>query len=282
MSHRAGVLSLVRVCAAASAAIACSTTGLAAPQAAARSRAEIEKLVAEIRRADYEGDRQALLRLYTELSPDDREARLSSRVRYWRGFALWRRAVNGFNDMAPAQELEKDSSEAIAEFKLALQKDPAFLDAKIGEIACIGNLAYLNQAKPDRMRELIAESSPLIKEAMAADSAHPRLLWVMGPIYWSLPPERGGGQDKALKAYDEGLASIRRSSRSTDALEPSWGEPELLMNRAWSNLHRTAPDLKSAEADARAALALVPDWHYVRDLLLPQIQDEQRAQQVHN
>jgi hypothetical protein len=47
------------------------------------------------------------------------------------------------------------------------------------------------------------------------------------------------------------------------------------MNRAWSNLHRTVPDLKAAQTDAAAALTLVPYWHYVRDILIPQIQDAQ-------
>jgi hypothetical protein len=45
------------------------------------------------------------------------------------------------------------------------------------------------------------------------------------------------------------------------------------MNRAWSNLNRNTPDLKAAQADAAAALALVPYWHYVRDILIPQIQE---------
>src|SRR5262249_33805310 len=153
-------------------------------------------------------------------APSDSDPRLASRIRYWRGFALWRRTVNGFNDMAPATEMEEDSAKAIAEFKLAAEKDPAFLDAKVGEIACIGNLIYLNQAKPDRVRDLIAASSPLIGEAMAAAPSPPRLLWVMGPIYWSLPPERGGGQDKAFAAYEKGLASIRtRQAASGDPLE---------------------------------------------------------------
>ena len=47
------------------------------------------------------------------------------------------------------------------------------------------------------------------------------------------------------------------------------------MNRAWSSLHRTTPDLKAAQSDARAALTLVPYWHYVRDILMPQIQEAQ-------
>ena len=61
----------------------------------------------------------------------------------------------------------------------------------------------------------------------------------------------------------------------SDPLEPSWGEPELLMSLAWSNLNRTAPDLDAAEKNADAALRLVPCWHYLKDMLLPQIREAQ-------
>jgi hypothetical protein len=54
-------------------------------------------IVQQIRRADYEGDRPALKRLHNELTPIPGDAKLASRVLYWRGFALWRRAINGFN-----------------------------------------------------------------------------------------------------------------------------------------------------------------------------------------
>ncbi|MEO8349306.1 MAG: hypothetical protein ABI610_10370, partial [Acidobacteriota bacterium] len=71
-----------------------------------------------------------------------------------------------------------------------------------------------------------------------------------------------------------GLALARRQKGSvTDPLEPAWGEPEMLMNLAWSHLNRAAPDLEAAESNARAALATVPHWHYVRDILLPQIRE---------
>ena len=47
------------------------------------------------------------------------------------------------------------------------------------------------------------------------------------------------------------------------------------MNRAWSYQHAKTPDLKAAQADAEAALAQVPYWHYVKDILLPQIKAAQ-------
>jgi hypothetical protein len=45
------------------------------------------------------------------------------------------------------------------------------------------------------------------------------------------------------------------------------------MNLAWSNLHKTAPDIPAAKQYAASALQLVPYWHYVRDILVPQIQN---------
>ena len=85
------------------------------------------------------------------------------------------------------------------------------------------------------------------------------------------------GTDKALALQEKGLEAIREHKETdSDPLEPTWGEPELLMSLAWSNLNRTTPDLKAAEQYAQGALKLVPYWHYVRDILIPQI----RASQV--
>jgi len=63
----------------------------------------------------------------------------------------------------------------------------------------------------------------------------------------------------------------------TDPLEPSWGEPELLMSLAWSSLNRATPDVNAADQYAHSALPLVPYRHYVRDILLPQIQTAKAA-----
>ena len=239
------------------------------------ARASAIRVVEQIKRADYEGDGAALKRLHDELNPPHDDKMIASRVFYWRGFALWRRAINGFNESPTPKDLEEDLNGAVADFNDSLAHDATFVESKIAEGSCFGYLAYLNMKDPARMQEQIQHSSPLLKEAMASDPDNPRLLWVLGPIRWSSPPERGGGQDKAFDLYNRGLDIVRKQAAVSDPLEPSWGEPELLMSRAWSNLHRTAPDLKAAQNDAEAALVLVPYWHYVRDILMPQIKDAQ-------
>jgi tetratricopeptide (TPR) repeat protein len=238
------------------------------------TREAVTKIVVQIQRADYEGDRPALKRLNGELEPFVADPQLASRVRYWRGFALWRKALNGFNDNATTKELEEDLTQALGEFDEATAKDGGFVEAKIGAESCLGNLMFLNQNNPARVQELLARAVPLLKELRAEAPDNPRMLWVLGPVLWVNPPERGGGHDKALETYEKGLELARAHKGGTrDQLEPSWGEPELLMNLAWSNLNRTAPDLIVAERQARAALELVPYWHYVRDILLKQIEE---------
>jgi len=237
-----------------------------------RTREVVTKLVTQIQRADYEGDRPALKRLHGELEPFVGDPELASRIRYWRGFALWRRALNGFNDNASTKELEEDLTQALGEFDQATA-NTGYVEAKIGAESCLGNLMFLNQKNPARVQELLARAIPLLKELRAEAPENPRMLWVLGPVLWVNPPERGGGHDKAMEAYEKGLELARAHRGSSDPLEPSWGEPELLMNLAWSNLNRTAPNLIVAERQAHAALELVPYWHYVRDILLRQIEE---------
>jgi len=239
-------------------------------------REQVSKIVTQIRRADYEGDRTALKHLYGELSPfaDDKDKAFAARVLYWRGFVLWRRSINGFNDSPDPKELEQDLMQAVDDFNNANAIDRAFMDAKVGTVSCLGFDMFLNQKNQSRVQELYAQLSPLLKEARATAPDNPRMLWVLNPILWRVPAERGGGQDKAIEAYEKGLALARaQKSQASDPLEPSWGEPELLMSLAWSNLNGTNPDLDAAEKDARSALELVPYWHYVRDILMQQIRD---------
>jgi hypothetical protein len=260
------------------AAITNSQTQPAAKSVVDSARASAIRIVEQIKRADYEGDRAALKRLHAEFTPPPENRMLASRVLYWRGFALWRRAINGFNETPTPQDLQDDLNGAVADFNDSLAQDPSFVESKIAEGSCFGYLAYLNMKDPARLQESIQHSSSLLKDAMAADPDNPRLLWVLGPVRWSSPAERGGGQDKAFDLYNRGLDIIRKKPASNDPLEPSWGEPELLMSRSWSYLHRTTPDLKAARTDAEAALNLVPYWHYVRDILLPQILEAEKKE----
>ena len=228
-------------------------------------------IISKIQRADYEGDRAAIQRGYDDLKPFLEDKELASHIRYWRGLAQWRRAINGFNDSVDPKELEQNLKDALDEFKIAMEKDPAFVDAKVGIISCLGYLAFMNRKDQAHAKELVGQIMSLVKEATDMAPDNPRLIWVRGPILWNTPPERGGGQDKAIENYQRGLEICSKIKASENPLEPSWGKPELMMSLAYSYLNKSAPDVNAAERNARSALEIVPYWHYLRDILLPQI-----------
>lgn len=254
--------------------------GAAAAAESPDSRLRAATIVAGIQRADYEGDRASLRRLYEELTqlPAADEPRFASRLRYWQGFALWRRALNGFSDAATPEDLTRDLEQAVVEFEEALRLDRAFTDAKVGVLSCIGNLAAMQRDDPVRMKEAIPRIMQLAKETLAASPENPRVYWALGPVRWWTPAEQGGGQDAAFAMYEKGLQLARQQRGArTGALEPSWGEPELLMSLAWSSLNKSRPDAGAAETYAREALRLVPHWRYVRNVLLPQIEQAKKT-----
>ena len=235
------------------------------------TREHAASIIAQIQRADYEGDRAGMQHGYDELKPFVDDQKLASRIRYWRGFAQWRQAINGFNDAIDPKELEQNLNTALDEFKIAIAKDCTFVDAKVGTISCLGFLAFMNRKDQARAKELVGQILLLVKEADEMAPDNPRLIWVHGPILWNSPPERGGGQDKAIANYQRGLETCLGIKTSDDPLEPSWGKPELMMSLAYSYLNANQADVNAAERYARNALEIVPYWHYVRDVLLPQI-----------
>ena len=258
---------------------------LASPSPADESsRAQVVGIVAQIQRADYEGDRTALKRLHEQLAPFAKNPELTSRVLYWQGFALWRRAINGFNDKADAAELRGDLQTALDEFDEATRVDPGFVDAKVGALSCVGFLAYSvrHEDTPSaETTELMARTRALWKQLQTEAPDNPRFLWVEGPILWNVPREYGGGQPKAIETYEKGLELVRKQ-KAGNSLDPSWGEPELLMSLAWSKLNEATPDAKAAQQDADSALRIVPYWHYVKDILLPQIREAMRKIELEN
>jgi hypothetical protein len=239
-------------------------------------------LVNAVRRADYEGDLARLKTLYATLPVDDRQPGRGSQLRYWKGFAAWRRAINGFNESVAPSELTQDLELAIAEFENAARLDPGFVDAKIGLISCFQLLTFLNRHDSARVQQLVPKFVGLLEESLAAAPNNPRLLWVRGQSEWYTRPGASAAeierrQSAAMATYARGLVAAREEREKADPLEPAWGEPELLMNLAWANLNRATPDINAAERYADEALRLVPHWRYVRDILTPQIRAKRQA-----
>ena len=81
---------------------------------------------------------------------------------------------------------------------------------------------------------------------------------------------------KAAATFHQGLEAARREARAgagKPSYAPSWGAAENLMSLAYLYSHTSLENRDAALAYAEGALAAAPEWHYVADVLVPQIRD---------
>lgn len=235
-------------------------------------RAELLRLVAAVQDADYRGDLDRLRDLGAALGPYAAEPSLARAALYWRGFAFWRRALNGANDAgADRKTVEQDFADAAREFERAVALDSTYVEARIGAAACLMSRGFLNRNDPSAALPLWRRAQEHLEVVQRDDPDNPRLLFVTaGRVFWS-PPTHGGDPRRAITMVEHGLERLSRTAQPADSLEPAWGEAELHMLIAFFHANAPSPDRASAERHARRAIALRPEWYYVRSILLPQI-----------
>jgi hypothetical protein len=129
------------------------------------------------------------------------------------------------------------------------------------------------------MNEEIETYKRLLKKSLEIDSSNPRTLWVQAVPYIVLPPERGGNIDRAIELYQRMLENA--GPLTPESPLPDWGRVEALMSLSNAHLKKPSPDLDAATEEARAALRLRPDWHYVKDILVPQIGAKRKQAETH-
>jgi hypothetical protein len=248
---------------------------LLAGNATGASRPEsLAELVREIRVADYRGARADLQRLAAGLDRV-KDPRLAAYRHYWRGFALWRRALNGFNETPTPADVEGDLEAAIASFRAALAERPDWIEARIGIMGCAGPLLFLARDDAPRRQAVLEEFVPLVRDVSEKGADNPRALWLIGQNRLGAPPPYGGDAVKAAAAFRRGieaaLAEARQRSAGEPAWIPRWGGAENLMNLGYLYTHSAMKNRDLALAYAEGALVAAPEWHYVREVLWPQI-----------
>lgn len=242
----------------------------------ASSPESLPGMVREIRVADYRGARADLQRLAAGLD-HVRDPKLAAYRHYWRGFALWRRALNGFNETPTPSDLESDLKAAIASFQAALAEKPDWIEARIGIMGCAGPLLFLAKDDAPRREAVLKEYVPLVRDVSEKGTDNPRALWLMGQNRLGAPPPYGGDAAKAAATFRRGIEAALLEARQAGAGAPEpewiprWGGAENLMNLGYLYTHSAVKNRDLALAYAEGALVAAPEWHYVRDVLWPQI-----------
>lgn len=266
----------VILCAAFSVTLACAHD---APVGAGLSEGEggperrLATAKAAIMSADYRADLPALTRLREEVLPLGPDPELGYLAHYWAGFASWRIALNGANHGMSAADLREHLEAAAADFEVSARLHPRFADAVAAGASVNGWLIGFHRDDPEATKRRIGRATELLKQAAELEPGNPRVLWVQAGDFLFRPTAIGGDPQRAIEIYRRAVALSERPSPQSPA--PDWGKAEALMGLAYAHLHHV-PDLVAAEREARAALELRPEWSYVRDILLPQIERARR------
>ena len=244
------------------------------PIAAGKSEARLSELAAAVLSADYRGDRPELARLEAELGRVD-VGRLNDYRDYWRGFALWRRAMNGFNEKPAPPDLDADLVKALERFQAALARHPDWDEVKSAMLGAWGNRIFLAGQDTEKRKKLLEEATEFYEWIMAYEGDNPRVLWIKGGLQMIVPPASGGDWTKAAATLRKGVAGAwAEASAATPSAPwaPTWGGAENLMNLAYLYSHLPTPDRATALAYAEGALTKAPQWHFVKNVQLPMIE----------
>jgi len=253
---------------------ALTLSALAPAADAPRPEARLAELAAAVLDADYRGDRPRLAELDSELSRLDAGSLIDYRD-YWRGFARWRRAMNGFNETPRPDDLRADLEKALERFRSALALRPEWSEVRLAMVGAWGNQIYLAGDDAQKRKAILEEATPAYKWVMQYAGDNPRVLWIKGGLQMVVPATAGGDPAKAAATLRQGVAGAWREAGAgvtPPSWVPTWGGPENLMNLAYMYSQGPKPDRALALAYAEGALTAVPQWHYVRDILLPRIE----------
>ncbi len=230
--------------------------------------ADLVKTKARVMSADYRGDLDELARVRDEL--EEEKDYLS---RYWSGFASWRMAINGASKGMKREDLIKNLRMAATDFYLSMRAKDDFADAYASASLVNGWLMTFMLDDPIAMREHLALSQALFARASTLEPKNPRVLWTQAAFFFYSQEKQGGSVPRAIEVYQQMHDEAERRGTNAASPLPDWGKPEALMSLAFAHLMRG--ESAKARENAQAALKLRPEWSYVKDTLIPQIEAKQ-------
>jgi len=221
------------------------------------SAADPSVLIAQVERAVVMNDVELLLEYERELRvdhPDDR---------YSRAYVHWRLSY------AVGPERKKEHSEHLKEARAILEELVAD-DATHAEAhALLGSVIGGQITNPFKGMVLGPKSTRALDRAFELEPTNPRVSFLQGVGAFFTPSMFGGGVDKAEAKLAEAEAFF--AAEPPGKAWPSWGRVDV---QAWMGVVRLKKgDRDGARLALEKGLAMEPDHAWIRNILLPQLDE---------
>ena len=159
--------------------------------------------------------------------------------------------------------------DAVSHLKRATNIDAKMADAWALLAGCYGQMMGLN---PMQGMSLGPKSNDAMEKAKNLEPKNPRVWIISGTQDYFTPSMFGGDKERALSKFKK-AARLAKQESIEDPLMPSWGHAEAYtwIGIAQMNAERYA----KARSAFEKALALNPDYGWVKEVLLPKLKEKQ-------
>ena len=259
-------MSITRLFGRAAAGTLCAALALLATARAAKPRDKLLAAKQAAYDANFRNDARGLQAAAAKLDPLAADRKLGAFALYYAGWTRW--------SLAAAQLQANQRDEAVASLTRSvedLEKAVALLpDNAEFQSQLASSLISLAVADATKLAQILPEVAKHRKRALELAPASPRVVMMDAGMIFYTPAQYGGSQEKGIARWLEALR-LFEAERIEDAVQPDWGRA---LAYGWlANLYLQMKPPRTAEAKEMAdrALALRPDFWYVKTQVLPKL-----------
>jgi hypothetical protein len=246
--------------------VLCAALGQAAQAQAAKPREQLLAAKKSAYDANFRNDQVGLRAAIEKLDTLTNDHALGGLALYYSGWTKWSLAASQL------QAGQKDDAivslgHSVDDLRRAVAMAP-----DNAEFQCQLTWSLISLAVTDgtKFQELRAEISKSRKRSLELAPANPRVVMMDAGMIFNTPPQFGGSQEKGIERWLEAIR-LFEAEKTGDKLQPDWGRELAYGWLANLYLQMTPPRTAEAKEMANRALALRPDFWYVKTQILPKV-----------
>lgn len=252
--------------------ILCAALAWGAPAQATKPR---EKLLAAKKAAydaNFQNDEKGLRAAAEKLDSLATDPELGALTLYYAGWTRWSLAAaqlqanNKEDAIASLGHSVEDLRKAVA---LLPENAPSQTQAEF-QSQLASSLISLAVVDGTKMAQILQEVMKLRKQALELAPANPRVVMMDAGMVFNTPAQFGGSQEKGIERWLEAIR-LFEAEKIQDPLQPDWGRALAYGWLASTYLRMTPPRTAEAKEMANHALALRPDFWFVKTQILPKV-----------
>jgi hypothetical protein len=240
-----------------------------AQRAAPSARQELVAAKSAMYDSNFRNDREGLRAAIGRAQAAGADDSVRAMALYYAAWGEWAlsHADLQTGEMASAQTTLLRAERA-ARAGLALRPDDVEFVVMLADV-----LIWRLVADASQFPAIAPEVRKLRAQAFALQPENPRALIMDAGVIFNTPPERGGDRQKGLALWKRAIALFEQEAAkpAADPLRPDWG---LALSYAWvCDLHLAMRprQIDEARTSARKALAMRPDFWYVKEVIAPRL-----------